>query len=226
MAILGHYRWRERVFGFRLRLRNLLALVLIQRILLLVAAYGLIGAPIPSDVPTYFLQAQQALQGFVPLRDYTTEYGLYFPYLMGALLWFFPHPLSIVVGLTVCEWIALVIFAHACHQDSSASSLGRALWLYLWNPCSILYVALGGHNDALVMLLASLVFWALAVHRLGLAAPLAAASPFLSKATALSLVVPVVAGRPRWVRPFALYGLGLTLAWLPAGWLGVSWNEF
>ena len=204
---------RPRVYG---------GLLLLQRAAIFLFAYGLLHFGMPSDIPAYTSYGRAVWLGQLPGRDFSTAYGPYFSYLVAGCLLILDHPLAIVLGMTVFEWVALQIFVAVAERAYGRADVGRALWLYLWSPMAIMFVALGGHNDAVVMCLAAMVFKAWGAGRTIRATVMAAIAPLVSKLTACWLLIPLTIQRERWLMRGILYGLVIGLGLAPVVVGGVA----
>ena len=226
--LCGWMLFRNRFYELIARPGLYLFLLSVQRLSIFISAFWFLRADIPDLVhDDYSVQAWVALTGRVPMRDGNILYGLYFDYFNALFLSVVNHPLTLVFVYTLFECVAAWLFMKVAHRVYPLLDIGRAAWMYLWNPCSILFIVLGGANDTLVMLMASLTFWALAVGN-GLTASLAAATaPFLSNATALWLLVPLTAQRRDRSRRIGLYGAATLLLLLPPLlFLGVPFEKW
>jgi hypothetical protein len=136
-----------------------------------------------SDARNHYLpQALRVLAGEIPHRDFTTSYGLLFPYLLapGLLLW--RSVGAIVLTMVLVESAMLVIYARRCRR-AGFSGCWRVLFLYVFSPISWYWVAGTGTNGPIIAC-ATMLGLTLAESRRDVASGIAAAlGLLLSKLT-------------------------------------------
>ena len=183
-----------------------------------------------SDAVAYYLpQAQAALGGAVPYRDFATNYSPLFPYLLapGVALW--PTAGSIVATMIVAEAAMVLLYLRhvagrgATGPGPTKTDPGRALlahqamFLYLIAPMSTYRVAITGYNSVLVAFFALLALILADRRRDGWAAAMAVLGLWTTKLLALITWPAVAWYRPegRWRRTAILAGGLLLLLALP-----------
>jgi hypothetical protein len=157
-----------------------------------VLAFVVAGLALPSDVRGYYATfADAVLAGG---RHPSSPYNPGFDYLLALLRWWSPSLLGVVIFMIAAEVAALVLVRRILDRHAPAWSWPLVV-LWLVSPVSLLYVALGGQDEALILLV-----WAgVATMALGgrsVAAGIAAAGGFAgTKLLGLCAALPL-AGLP------------------------------
>jgi hypothetical protein len=150
-----------------------------------------------------------------------SPYSPVFDYLMAALLWLFRTPLSFVIFAIVAEAAAFAIAANAIGaSDAPLARAVAALWLV--SPISIVNVALGGQDEALILLAVAGAMWAVLSRRTSAAGVIVAVGIVASKVLAVFAGLPLLclSGRRLW-RGVAAAALTLGIAVLALSIAGV-----
>jgi hypothetical protein len=155
-----------------------------------VAAFGIAGMNYPADLRRYY--EPFATDAITTGRSSLSPYSPGFDYLMGALLWVFRSPLSLVLGMVAAEITAFGLVVTALRKIDEPLAIALA-WLWMASPISLLNVALGGQDEALVLLAWAAVFAAVVVGRASLAGAAAAVGIAFTKVLAIAALIPIVA---------------------------------
>lgn len=139
---------------------------IISRLAVFVALYAILGQSARMDVPAYYFpQAQAALSGQVPYRDFVSSYGPLFPYVSAIAVWFWPSPKAIVLLTILLEVISVPIWIGVGRRLLSENAVRIAAVLYLTNPLVILYSPVLGYNQAWISLCLAGAIWLLLRQR-------------------------------------------------------------
>jgi hypothetical protein len=113
-------------------------------------AFLVLEFALPSDVRGYYTAFAEA--ALTTGRHESSPYSPGFDYLLAALRWWSPNLLSVVVVMIVAEVGALALLLRFLDRHSPALSRPIAV-LWLVSPVSLLHVALGGQDEALILLI-------------------------------------------------------------------------
>lgn len=165
------------------------ALFLGSRLAISGIAFGVLQLRLPSDAAHYYANFGRAVLQSGHAAG--SPYSPVFDYLMAALLWTFHTPVSFIAMLTIAEAAAFGLTASAVRAvDPSLGLSIAALWLV--SPLSIFNVALGGQDEALIVLAFAAVIWAVLHRREVTAGALVGAGVIVSKILALFALLPVL----------------------------------
>ncbi len=117
-------------------------------------AFLVLDLALPSDVRGYYTAFAEAVLNAG--RSDRSPYSPGFDYLLAALRWWWASSLSFVVLMMVAEIAAVVLVLRLLDRHRPALSLPIAV-LWLVSPVSLLHVAIGGQDEALVLLVWSVV---------------------------------------------------------------------
>lgn len=111
----------------------------------------------------YFPEASKAADGLLPYADFPTSYGPLFPYVSGALLWWWRSPAAValvMVGIEVATVLLMASMLRA-HREFPAASGTWLLAIYLLNPAAFYWSGIMGYNSSVIQLC-----WVLATRAL------------------------------------------------------------
>jgi hypothetical protein len=144
-----------------------------------------------SDAQNHYLpQALRVLDGEIPHRDFTTSYGLLFPYLLAPGLFVWRSVGAIVLTMVLVESAMLAVYAHRCRRVGFSGGW-RVLFLYVFSPISWYWVSVTGTNGPIIAL-AAMLGLTLAETRRDLASGIAAASGLLLSKITMVLCWPAL----------------------------------
>jgi hypothetical protein len=168
---------------------RLIALFATSRVSICLAAFAIVQVKLPSDVAHYYADFGHA--ALASGRTPGSPYSPGFDYLMAALLWLFHSPASIVGLMTVVEIVAFGVTLTALWSADRPLSLSvAALWLVC--PISLFNVALGGQDEALILLATASALWAITKKRDALAGACVACGLMVSKILAVFAAIPLL----------------------------------
>lgn len=190
----------------RLTLRMVLGLFAISRIVGWVAVYVAVPnlAQYSDLVLFYHPEAQRAVSGLMPYRDFPTSYGLAFPYLAGALLPLWNARAAVALMMIACEIAAVIAFAHVLSRSAGTTDTDtrQTVAVYSVNPAALYWSGMLAYNSSVVLLCWTLAIAALVSARYGRSLGALTASVVVGKFLGF-LAVPIwLADRRR--RPLAL----------------------
>ncbi len=116
---------------------------------------------LPTDLRSYFYpQAVDVRAGMIPGLDFETSYNIGFPYLLALATAVVDSPLSIMVLMILAEWTAYLTFACTSRNYAKGAYASILAW-WLVNPASVIWITLGGQDEAIILLTACLTLWLL-----------------------------------------------------------------
>ena len=143
-----------------------LGVAIVSRLGVFLALYVILGQSVRMDVSAYYLpQAQAALSGQLPYRDFVSSYGPLFPYVSAIAVWFWPSAKAIVLLTILLEIISVPIWVGVGRRLVSENAVRIAAVLYLTNPLVILYSPVLGYNQAWISLCLAGAIWLLLRQR-------------------------------------------------------------
>jgi len=117
-----------------------------------------------GDIPGYYWdEANDALRGHLPYRDFYTSYAPLHPYLdaFAIHLWF--TPLAIILLAICVEWLLLPIWLRVGRNFLPEQELRTGALLYLTSAVSLQFVAIDGQDNVIIATL--LAFAVLLLYR-------------------------------------------------------------
>jgi hypothetical protein len=163
-----------------------------------------------GDIPAFYWDdANSALRGLLPYRDFLTSYAPLHPYLDAFAIRLWHTPLAIILLAVCIEFFLLPLWLRAGRSYFSEHELRTAALLYCTSAISLQFVAIDGQDNVIIATLLALAVLLLHKNRplasgtaLGLSAvsikflPLLYAPLFFSSASrrvrwAIGLVLPV-----------------------------------
>jgi hypothetical protein len=156
--------WRSlRRAAFR---RGFFGCLLLTRVGLFALVFGAAGLPVQSDVAGYYYpQARAALAGLVPYRDFSTSYGVAFPYLAALPVAAWNAPESLVAAAIAIELASASLWFKLGARIAGETTLRAAALLYAFSPLPLLNVAVSGQNQVWVSAGLALALGALVARR-------------------------------------------------------------
>ena len=156
-------------------------------------AFVVLDLPLPGDVRGYYTAFADAV--LASGRHELSPYSAGFDYLLAAVLRLSGSSLSFVLLMIGAEVAALAVVLHLLdrHRPEYALPIG-VLWFV--SPVSLLHIALGGQDEALILLAWSLVAWLALSGRSVAAGATVAVGVACTKLLGLFAALPLV-GQPR-----------------------------
>ncbi len=146
--------------------RCFLGWLLLTRVGLFALVFGAAGLPVQSDVAEYYYpQARAALAGLVPYRDFSTSYGVAFPYLAALPVAAWNAPKSLVAAAIAIELASASLWWGLGARIADETTLRTAALLYAFSPLPLLNVAVSGQNQVWVSAGLALALGALVARR-------------------------------------------------------------
>ncbi len=134
---------------------------IVIRLVIFFIVFVALDMRLPTDVREYFYpQAGNVLLGMVPNIDFASSYNIGFPYLLALSTMVVNSALSIIVLMILAEWGAFVVFARLFRGHAKETGSSVLAWWFV-NPISVIYITLGGQDEAVILLVACLTIWLL-----------------------------------------------------------------
>jgi hypothetical protein len=182
------------------------SLFLVSRVTLAFVAFELLSLKLPGDPAHYYAAFGEAV--LTSGRTAASPYSPGFDYLMAILLRLFHTPASFIGLMIAAEAAAFALTTSALRSTGvSIADTIAALWFV--SPISIFNVALGGQDEALIVLTSAGVLWAAARKRDALAGVCVACGLLGSKILAGFSAVPLLGLPGRRLARAALAGIAL-----------------
>jgi Gpi18-like mannosyltransferase len=145
--------------------RTFLALFTVSRLGLFALAFLILHLDPRGDIHMYMVEAAPALAGKLVYRDFVTMHAPLHPYMLVGMLHAWRNPLSIILFSCVFDILGVWVWLTAGEQFLPELTLRRAALLMLFNPTSLLSVAIDGQMNSLIALLLALGVLALCRSR-------------------------------------------------------------
>ncbi len=137
--------------------RCAMAVFAITRLGIYLATYFLLHIAPRGDIPSYYLtEAQSALLGQLPYRDFPSSYAPMHPYLDGLVIFFWRSSLPIILFAILAEALLLWVWLPLGRIFLSERRVRIATILYLASPLSLQFVAIDGQDNVIIALLVAL----------------------------------------------------------------------
>ena len=149
---LMHYPIINNYKHLKISTVNIFFYSLFVRWFLLVTWFFFLDGHASGDVKSYELHNQWVLNGSIPNKDFVSPYGFYFYYLLSLPYKFFPHPISIIFVLHLCEFLGVLLFFIGIKKLSSIQISKLFLMIYFFNPLIITWFAFDGQDESLLIL--------------------------------------------------------------------------
>lgn len=132
---------------------------LLTRLSAFCVVFVIAGIRVPTDILAYFYpQAVLVNNGQIPIQDFETSYNIGFPALLSLATAIYDSPLAVMVLMIMAEALAFYLIADLSSRFLE-KAYHRVLTLWLINPLSFIFIALGGQDEALVVLIVSAACW-------------------------------------------------------------------
>ncbi|HMH13323.1 MAG TPA: hypothetical protein VK578_09465 [Edaphobacter sp.] len=110
-----------------------------------------------GDIPAFYWDdANSALHGLLPYRDFLTSYAPLHPYLDAVAITLWHTPLSIILLAACVEFLLLPIWLHTARSFFSEYEVRTAALLYLTSALSLQFVTIDGHDNVIIATLLAL----------------------------------------------------------------------
>ncbi len=128
---------------------------------LVVSRLGLFGLvflilrlQVRGDIPGYYWpEAQAAIHGRLPYRDFVTSYAPLHAFLDAAAVQLWHSPLAIILIAIAAECALLPLWLSVGRRLFAEQELRTAALLYLANPMSLIFVCIDGQDNVVIALL-------------------------------------------------------------------------
>jgi hypothetical protein len=124
--------------------RTFLAVFTFSRLGLFVLAFFILHLEPRGDVTMYMQEVGPALAGKLVYRDFITMHAPLHPYMLAGMLYEWRNPLSIILFSSIFDIVGVWVWLKAGRQFLPELTLRRAALLMLFNPTSLLSVAIDG----------------------------------------------------------------------------------
>jgi hypothetical protein len=145
--------------------RTFLALFTFSRLGLFVLAFFILHLEPRGDVTMYMQEVGSALAGKLVYRDFITMHAPLHPYMLAGMFYEWRNPLSIILFSTIFDIVGVWVWLKAGRQFLPELTLRRAALLMLFNPTSLLSVAIDGQMNSLIAMMLALGVLALLQSR-------------------------------------------------------------
>jgi hypothetical protein len=107
-----------------------------------------------GDIPSYYFpEAQAALRGQLPYRDFASSYAPMHSYLDALVLLVWNSPLAIILFSILAEMLLLWVWLPLARTFLPEQRVRTAAILYLASPISMQFVAIDGQDNVIIALL-------------------------------------------------------------------------
>jgi Glycosyltransferase family 87 len=145
--------------------RTFLALFTLSRLALFTIAFLILHLDPRGDIQMYMEEAAPALAGKLVYRDFITMHAPLHPYMLVGMLHAWRSALSIILFSCIFDILGVSVWLTAGRQFLPELTLRRAALLMLFNPTSLLSVAIDGQMNSLIALMLALGVLALCRSR-------------------------------------------------------------
>jgi hypothetical protein len=145
--------------------RTFLALFTFSRLGLFALAFLILHLDPRGDIHMYMEEAAPALAGKLVYRDFITMHAPLHPYMLVGMLHAWRSLLSIILFSCAFDILGIWVWLTAGRQFLPELTLRRAALLMLFNPTSLLSVAIDGQMNSLIALMLALGVLALCRSR-------------------------------------------------------------
>jgi hypothetical protein len=145
--------------------RTFLALFTLSRLGLFALAFLILHLDPRGDIERYMQEAAPALAGKLVYRDFITMHAPLHPYMLAGMLHPWRSALSVILFSCIFDILGFSVWLTAGSQFLPELTLRRAALLVLFNPTSLLSVAIDGQMNSLIALMLALGVLALCRSR-------------------------------------------------------------
>jgi hypothetical protein len=196
-----------------------LVFVAVSRLGMFALLYLVVGLDVPADVNWYYPIAAEALNGGVVGRDFESEYGPLFCYVLAGALAVWHSTKAFVLVAIFLELLSLPLWLSVARQFFSERTARLASLLYLTNPV-VFVISVVGQQQIWISFHLAAAFWLLARGK-DLASGLVTGLMLLTTKILSLLFAPMLAlgsrNRAAWVVGFFLLPVGVYGALVLAG---------
>ena len=158
--------------------------------ILVVYIFALKGS-LPGDLPGFMEQAQRALNGEIPNRDFSTPYSIPFVYLLALPLLIWEHPFSYIVMFAIAECFGILLIQKALLKlTNDAALVNKSMILYMCSPIVLQLLWLSGQDEALQVTLVGLLLYIYASQKENTTTVLSFVGTAVTKIFSLWLIAP------------------------------------
>lgn len=137
----------------------LFIIFLLSRLMTFYVVFVVFGINPQSDIPSYYYpQAKQVLNGLIPYRDFLSSYSPLFPYFTSISLLIYDSAKSIIFFSIIIEILSLIVWYLISQKTLNEQTAIKSLFIYTFNPISIILVSISGQNQIWISLFIGLTY--------------------------------------------------------------------